>query len=202
MINWLKSLFTKSNDSDFKDQIKSNILISQRIIALIAIISKVHQGNSDGLVSWVNDDNISNFFSEDEKKFFNETEPNQESLEFFSWKAEATVSLLWALNKIDIFPNLHEQYDIFELPIIKEIIDSPNNFIQTSVLRNEKEIREKELDLIHQHHRVRFNSGNLFESDNDIPREQLNYNIVYERRYGLSWIVDVNEKWDSVSTDT
>jgi hypothetical protein len=36
----------------------------------------------------------------------------------------------------------------------------------------------------------------------DPPIDELNPGIVYERRYGLSWLVGWGDDWDNVPTDT
>jgi hypothetical protein len=45
-----------------------------------------------------------------------------------------------------------------------------------------------------------FNNG---EPDEDgININELNSGIVYERRYGMSWVLGYGESWDDVPTDT
>ena len=115
----------------------------------------------------------------------------------FSWRAEALTSLLWSTRLIEDMPALNEQFDVYSVEGLSTIIHDPIAFKQQLKLRPEDEIREMEEDLQHQHWRVR--DAELF--DKEMP-EELNSGIVYERRYGLSWLVGWGEGWDDVPTDT
>jgi len=208
MFNWFKKNKVTAPDVEpLESEIHNSQAVAQRLISIIAITSKVHNLNSEKILEWVKNNNIEKYFSDSEKEFFYNENPNQDKLVHFSWQAEAAVSLLWALNILKEMPNLNQQFDIYKLEEIGKIVDSPTQFISSAVLRNKNEIKEKENDLVHQHWRLRdaelFNASRFIEKDpEELPLEELDYNIVYQRRYGLSWLVWTNEEWDTVSTDT
>jgi len=54
-----------------------------------------------------------------------------------------------------------------------------------------------EYDLFDSHWKVR--DAQLHNKE--MPKE-LNGSVVYERRYGMSWIIGHGENWDDVPTDT
>ncbi len=207
MFNWFKNKVSQPDVETLESKIRNSKAVAQRLVSIIAITSKVHNMHSENFLEWVKNNNIEKYFSDSEKDFFYNENPNQDKLTHFSWKAEAAVSLLWALNILNKMPNLNQQFDIYELEEIRNIVNDPTQFISLAVLRNQNEIRKMESDLVHQHWRLRdaelFNSSRFFEKEPDeIPLEELDYNIVYQRRYGLSWLVWTNEEWDAVSTDT
>lgn len=205
MFGWFKKREKAANDeSDYEDEeldeleIRSAKEVAERLLSLIAMVSRVHEEDQEKLGSWINKHQIENYFSDEEKRFFYAKEPEQNDLVNFSWRAEAAVSLFWALNIINEMPPLNEQCGIFEIEGIGNIINNPYSFIQSAQLRSDDELKEKESDLYHQHWRVR--DAQLFQKE--MP-DELNPSIVYERRYALSWVVGWGEDdWDDVPTDT
>jgi hypothetical protein len=80
-------------------------------------------------------------------------------------------------------------------------------FLSTAVMRSYDEIGEMEHYLYHQHWRVRdrdygFNVGIRIHSNDQPPLDELDSGIVYERRYGMSWVAGWGDSWDDVPTDT
>jgi hypothetical protein len=102
---------------------------------------------------------LQQFLSAAEVAFVDEKTPSEESRVAFSWRAEAMVSLLWALNGLPEMPPLMMQFEVFGVEMVKSALKDPHI-------------------------------------------EELNHGIVYERRYGLSWLVGWGEDWDNVPTDT
>lgn len=117
------------------------------------------------------------------------------------------VSLLWALNAVSEMPPLDEQFDVFDVDMVRKALKDPLSFVSTARLRNTQEISEMEAHLYHQHWRVRdaelVGVGKYIEPQPDEPPiEDLHPGVVYERRYGLSWLVGWGDDWDNVPTDT
>lgn len=185
---------------------KSAEQTAQRVLALLVVVGKVH--DPERSVGWMKKHNLQRFLSPAEAAFVEEARPPEESRIAFSWRAEAIVSLLWALNVLPDMPTFNEQFAIFDVEMVRAALNDPLTFVSQARLRDAQEISDMESNLYHQHWRVRdrdlgLNVGKTLEPHpGDPPIEELNSGIVYERRYGLSWLVGWGEDWDNVSTDT
>lgn len=178
---------------------------AQRVLGLLAVIGKVQDPDQSG--AWVEKHSIHQYLSPEEVAFIQNGSPSEDSLATFSWRAEAIVSLIWALGGVSEMPPFNEQFSVFENELIICAINDPVNFLANAQLRNAKEIDDMEGHLYHQHWRVRDADlvgfgDRLDPSPDDPPFDELNHGIVYERRYALSWLVGWDEDWDNVRTDT
>ena len=171
--------------------------VAKRALALLAMVSRVHESNTEDLYKWVANNKIDNYFTAREEAIFYQEELSHGEKVEYSWKAESLVSLLWSLNIIDPYPSLNSQADIYSYKNVLDAINDPLSFLSLAKLRSIKEIEDKESELYHQHWRVR--DAELFNKP--IPPE-LDPGIVYERRYGLSWVVGWGDGWEDVPTDT
>lgn len=178
-------------------QLRSPKDVAQRCLALLAIIQHSDKPK-DKFISWVKENNIASYFSHEEKLFFETPKPTQKQLMKFSWRVEALVPLLWALGHIEKLPPLNVQAsNLGSFAGVKLAIDNPKQFIASAKLRKDTDIREAEEDLYNQHWRVRDAQLN-----NKAMPNELDPDIVFERRYALSWLVGWGENWDDVPTDT
>ena len=184
---------------------KSPREVAERVLALIVVVRTVH--NPDGTMSWMRTHSLERYLSANEARFVAQDDPSHESQVEFSWRAEAVVSLLWALSGLAEMPKMDQEFSVFESEMIGEAIENPETFLSTAKLRPAEELNEMEQFLYHQHWRVR--DYQLFPkrqrdplSDGEQPIEELNPEIVYERRYGMSWLVGWGRDWDNVPTDT
>jgi hypothetical protein len=186
---------------EFKDEsqmkIRDSLSIAKRCIALLAMIGRVHEPDKNSMFKWVKEKDIDQYFTSREKLIFYKKELTEREKMEFSWRAEALVSLLWSLGVIENYPDLKNQYDIYKHDLVLAAIKDPNEFIAKAKTRPESEIEEMESKLYNQHWRVR--DAELFQKN--MPSE-LNPGIVYERRYGLSWVVGWGDSWEDVPTDT
>ncbi len=105
-------------------------------------------------------------------------------------------------------PPLSEQFWVLDTDFIEAAMKNPNSLRLSAAKRPSQEIEAMEGFLYHQHWRVRdrqleFNVGasNPLEPG-EIPVDELNSSVVYERRYGLSWVSGWGDDWDDVPTDT
>lgn len=171
---------------------KSSEQTAQRVLALLVAVGKVH--DPERCVAWMKKHNLQRFLSPAEAAFVEEETPSEESRVAFSWRAEAMVSLLWALKALPEMPPLNEQLDVFRVEVVRAAVEDPLAFVSSARLRDPKEISDMESNLYHQHWRVRdaelVGIGRFLEPQpGDPPIEDLDPGIVYERRYGLSWLV-------------
>lgn len=197
LLSFVVGGFVLEKETDSEMELRSADEVAKRILALIAVTERVYEQPPVTIEKWVKHHSIHQYFSPDEQQFFyNGTITDQEKAAF-SWKAEAMVPLIWSLGGISELPPLNEKIDLSTIKMIENALVNPELFIKSAKLRNKQEIMNAEADLYHQHWRVR--DADLF--DKQMP-EELDPGIVYERRYGASWLVGWGEDWDNVPTDT
>lgn len=178
---------------------------ARRVLALLVVVGRVH--DPERCVAWMKKHDLEPVLSPAELAFVRQEAPTEEARVAFSWRAEAMVSLLWALNALPEMPAFNEQFDVFEVEMVGAALKDPHAFVSAARLRSAEEIGEMEHRLYHQHWRVRdaqFGGfAKLLEPDpDDPPIEDLHPGIVYERRYALSWLAGWGDDWDHVPTDT
>ncbi len=185
------------SDADHEITPQSAPTVAKRVLALLAIVDKAHNQNAGNLYAWVAAHKICNFFSADEEKFFSDAEPSQQDIVTYSWRAEALVPLLWGLGMLEKLPPLNSAISWDKINGLDDIVSDPERFVQTAQLREKEVLDEAEANLYQQHWRVR--DAQLFGKP--MP-EELDPGIVFERRYGASWMVGWGNDWDNVPTDT
>jgi len=177
--------------------------VAQRVLGVIASVGKVYFPEKNQV--WIEQNSIEQFLSPEEVKFINNPKPEDDDRVNFSWKIEALVSLLWSLEGLDEMPAFNEQFDVWGNELVLKAIRSTKEFLADAKLKDDEVLTQMESFLYHQHWRVRdrdmgFNNGEPDEDDINI--NELNSGIVYERRYGMSWVLGYGESWDDVPTDT
>ncbi|AXT52926.1 DUF4272 domain-containing protein [Aquimarina sp. BL5] len=192
--------------TEFEDEqedeivVRKPIEVAERVLALLAVIGKVHQGNDSKFTDWFNNNSIEKYLSHQETIFLNMDSPKQNTIRDFSWRAEALTSLLWGINMIERMPPLNQKFDVYSINGLSEIINDPNEFKNKIKLRTDSDLNNMEEELYNQHWRVR--DAQLFGIfEKEMPAE-LDPSVVYERRYGMSWLVGWGDDWDHVPTDT
>ncbi len=168
---------------------------AERLLAILAVVGRAHQ--PEDARKWWESHGIENYLSPCETSFVNNPSPTDSEMAAFSWRAEGAVSIVWALGGLSAMPPPNRQFDLFQVEMVRDAMSSPSKFLATAQLRPEQEIEELESDIYHQHWRVR--DAQLFQKE--MPPE-LDPEIVYERRYALSWLVGWGSCWDDVPTDT
>lgn len=203
MWKWFKKKNSDKIQTEIVDEeddeiiIRKPIIVAERILGLLAVIGKVHQGNDSKFTDWFIKNSIEQYLSHQETVFINTDSPEQNVIRNFSWKAEALTSLLWGINLISDMPALNKEFDVYSVSGLSEIINNPDEFKKNIKLRPDSDLNKMENELYNQHWRVR--DAQLFGKD--MPSE-LNPSIVYERRYGMSWLAGWGDDWDDVPTDT
>lgn len=195
-----------TEDKDIELVERSSLEIAERCLALIAVVARSKE--QPWINDWVERFQIISYLSTAERDFYLSTEPDSQSVVNFSWRAEALVSLVWSLNGIADMPPLSDQYWILEDDFIAAAMKNPNSFRLSAAKRPSEEINKMEGFLYHQHWRVRdkqlgFNNGAKIPLEpGELPIDDLNPSVVYERRYGMTWVTGEGENWDEVPTDT
>ena len=184
-------------------KIRTTSEIAKRVLGLIATIGKVHFSAENQ--KWIEENGISQYLTPLELDFIESENPEHKDSVSFSWKAEALVPLIWSLKGLDEMPGFDEQFDAFSNSMVIKAVRDTKKFLTSAILRSKEELDQMESFLYHQHWRVRdrdlgFNNDQPDGSDPDM--DELNTGIVYERRYGMSWVSGFGESWDDVPTDT
>jgi hypothetical protein len=102
-----------------------------------------------------------------------------------------------ALGHINSVYPLNHRVDLPSIPAAHAAFQDPARFLSQAVARPSEQLDATEGEVYHEHWRVR--DAQLF--GRPMPPE-LDPDIVYERRYALSWVVGFGEDWDDVPTDT
>jgi hypothetical protein len=171
--------------------------VAERSLALLAAIDHAHRRPEQAQFYRPLPAQFCAHLSEAEAAFLATPVPSEHDRVQFSWRAEALVSLLWALGHIPSLYPLNHQADLGSVAVIQAALASPDHFVASAVLRTPQVLQEAEDDLYQHHWRVR--DAQLFGKA--MPSD-LDAEVVCERRYGLSWVVGWGDSWDDVPTDT
>jgi len=172
--------------------------VAERCLALMALLNRVHGTPHDQVLKWIEDHGVTTYLSAKEHEFIFDVAPSQRARDVFSWRAEALAVLLWALGGYSQLPPLNEPVHLNRSNEMFSLADQqPRLFLHQAQLRRGSDLDDAEADLYRQHWRVRDAQINRRQMPSDLDPD-----IVYERRYALSWLVGWGSDWDDVPTDT
>jgi len=178
--------------------------VGARTLALLAVIGKAHRPQD--VRPWVEKHGVARYLSPVESRFFERPRPPKAIRVSMSWRTEALAALLWALRGTTNMPSLAVPFDVWSNELARRALKDPSAFLRNVRLRPKSEIVNMEAFLYRQHWRVRdaelSGPGAHIREPGDPPLEELDPEIVYERRYALSWLIAPQTEWDSVPTDT
>jgi len=177
--------------------VRSPSEVAERSLALLAAIDHAHRRPEQAQSYRPLPVRFCAHLSEAEAAFLATPEPSEHDRVQFSWRAEALVSLLWALGHIPSLYPLNRQAELRSIAVIQAALASPDSFVASAALRPTSVLQEAEDELYQHHWRVR--DAQLFGKP--MPSD-LDAEVVFERRYGLSWLVGWGDTWDDVPTDT
>jgi hypothetical protein len=194
------ALLNKPDDEmdDVEDEIRSAEEIARRALTLAAVISCAYGDPRAAVSDWLKQENLWQETTPLERAFL-EKDVDEKTRREFTWKIEALIPLLWAINKIDEMPDIKTQCDTE--PLKQAVIWPPNptkDYIGSSTLRDE-EVIYKEYEKVYQAHwKVRDARLNKKK----IPKK-FDPEVVYERHYGFNWVIGyMGQNWDDITTDT
>lgn len=189
---------TYEEDEFIDDQIKTANEIARRAIVLGALISTVYGEPLEKVCSWLKAEKLWEELSPEELNYLNN--PNDQKLQIYlSWRSEALIVLLWAINKISSLPPLTVECD---LALIKKALVTPTHstqqFISSAYLRDEEEILQQYEIVYDSHWSVR----DAKIHGKPIPNN-LNSGVVYERHFGFNYVTGYcSLPWDEITCDT
>ncbi|PCI29565.1 hypothetical protein COB55_01960 [Candidatus Wolfebacteria bacterium] len=180
-------------------KIRSKKEIAQRAIALAIVAVKGEEVlKQDTLTELMDTFSARDFFTSEEKKFIENTNPPQQAKINFTWKYECYWVMLWVLGYIEKLDYPDHVGDVSKSAKILRDAGSYENLLKNSVLREPKEILDQ-ADLIYRYHWACVNAR-LNEED---PPSELDSGVVVERHRALNWLVSYSDQdWDDVTTDT
>lgn len=183
---------------DVEDEVRSAEQIAKRALALAAVVSCAYGDSKEDVSRWLKNEKLWDDLSPSEKTFL-ETETSTETNAELTWKIEALIPLLWAINKIDEMPGIDKQCDTD--PLKQAVIWSPDathEYISSSELRDEDEIFDEYEKVYQAHWEVRDAQLN-----NKTMPKKYDPEVVYERHYGFNWLTGyMGQGWDDITTDT
>lgn len=171
--------------------------IAARCLILQGIGAVAYGCNAKPIVDWFSEQNLTVHISPEEERFFKSKRREKKQCYRFQWHAEAEWTLLWLVGKVDSLGLPTQTCDTRRLvdEIIPPLGDSVKRFLSTAKLRSSGEILaedDRTYNLWCYVHQARRNERAL--------PEDLNYFVLYERRYAFEWL-DGFQEWDKVTCD-
>lgn len=182
---------SEETGGELTDKIRSPHEVAERTLALFSIVAITFGAPKNEIMEWLLETTLINVLTPKEKGYLNNASTN-ESISF-SWKSEALLILVWALNLIETIPasNLECDASIFQeiLPPFFDI--SEEEFIFNAKLRDDNELFDMGVILQDEHAQAR--------ASND----KIRIEILQERHHAINWILGYyNQVWDEITTDT
>jgi hypothetical protein len=172
--------------------------VAKRALILAAVTSCTVNEPRSAVIAWLKYEKLWRETTPMERKYLLERVSSRRKI-VFSWRIEALVPLLWALNKIQRMPKLSERC----VPASLEgtVIRPPHptrQYIASASLRSEAEISAEYENIYQAHWKVR----DAWRK-NKSPPKRFDPEVVQERHHGFNWLMGyMNQPWDDVTTDT
>ena len=172
--------------------------VARRCLILYAVVAAGHKSPREELVRWLLREALWESVSTEESAFLRSSSPSRQQMIGATWRAEALLTLLWALARIQALPPPTGQCDV---PLIRSalppLLGSTSEFISKASIRNEAEIIDVHEDTYQAHWAVR----DAVINDRPVP-DRYNLEILQERHHALNWLIFPEQGWDDVTTDT
>ena len=172
--------------------------IARRAIALLCVIACACGDAKDQVTAWLKCESLWDELSPKEASFLDGRHSEQDRKNM-TWRVEAAVPLLWAIQKIDTMPPLATQCET--APLVKVMVFPPaptKDFVRTARLRPADEISDEYERVYESHWRVR----DAQIHGKPLP-EDVDPGVVAERHHGFNWLIGyMGQAWDDISTDT
>lgn len=172
--------------------------VAQRALALAAVISCAYGAKKPAVMQWLKKEKLWTEATPAERKFLLQATSAKAKIAF-TWKIEALVPLLWAMNRIDKMPGIARQCDPESLK--HAVVWPPHptrEYVSSCALRSEDEISMEYEKVYRAHWRVR----DAQARGKPVPRT-LDAEVVQERHHGFNWLTGyMGQSWDDITTDT
>ncbi len=181
----------------FKERTLGDVV--KRCLVLYGVLGAGHGVPRSDVIEWLTRESLLDSISPQEHLLLLGSTPTQQQLTNATWRAEALVPIIWALNLFEAIP---EPTRLCDLELIQknipEIGSSTASFVSEARLRSADQIADANHEIYHIHWSVR--DARLF--GRPIPNS-LVPGVVQERHYALNWLIGyLDQDWDDVTTDT
>jgi predicted small lipoprotein YifL len=117
--------------------------VAKRAVVLFVLVAVASGDPSETAVAWLQDEELWDTVSPDEKAFFLSDHPAEQEITDALWRSEALWALLWALGKVQALSLPPSQCDMSHLQDVMPGKSAWRGFIDTARLRSESEILDK-----------------------------------------------------------
>jgi hypothetical protein len=179
-------------------RIRSATDAARRCIVLYAVVAAGHSEPRAELVSWLRRENVWDAVSPEEAQLLTCRTLSREQKFAATWRIEALVPLLWAIERIPVFGSPTALCDESVVQAALPALYSPvSQFIAGSRIRNRESIWDAHESIYQIHWTIRDAQLN----EKPIPNGY-NEEIVNEWHHALNWLITTNQEWDDITTDT
>lgn len=185
-----------AHDFNFKAEVRHPYEVAQRVLAILAVLDRTFSEEAAPTLEWVYCYDIDKYFSMAERDFYFARKVSTEDRENFGWLSESLALMLWALGYLEDLPPLNRRFSPMDVPYLYNITTSTSQFLGDACLRS-----DDALVLAEEHHCQAHWQAMHAESSTRAFSCAIDPEIIYERRYALSWLVGWGESWESVPLD-
>jgi hypothetical protein len=185
-------------EDDSEVRLRDALDVARRSIVLYCMSAVGFGAESNRAFSWLQNQNLWDFVSPDEKALLTNEDPSEQQVVEASWRVESLWTLLWSMGKIDSLEFPTDTCDVEKVQDIMPVPDSDcESFLADSTLRSLPEVLDQ-VDLIY---RIHWAVREAQLTGQTMPC-WINPSVVYERHYALNWLVGYADQWDDITTDT
>jgi hypothetical protein len=185
-----------AHDSHFPINARHPFEVAQRVLAILAVLDRACASEAAPTRDWVFAYNIDRYFSDAERDFYFEPNISHDEREDFGWLSESLPPMLWALGYLEEMPLLNKRFELENIPYLYQITHSTAQFLADACLRHDDALSIAE----EQHCQAHWRAIHAECSSQPIE-DVIDPDIIYERRYAISWLVGWGESWDNVPID-
>jgi hypothetical protein len=185
--------------TDQPDRVRSAEEIARRALTLFAIVGLGLKTPRHEIAYWLRNEGLWAELTPSELAFVSAEHPSKQQILNASWRSEALLVLLWALDKVDTLPPANQQCDtsLFQklLPPFADMTAS--QFVASAARRSDEALIGLAEETLQLHWKAR---------DAKIhgrAAPTLDIEIVQERHHAINWATGYEGlPWDEVTTDT
>jgi Domain of unknown function (DUF4272) len=185
-----------THDSSFEINARHPFEVAQRVLAILAVLDRACSFEAAPTVDWVYAYNIDKYFSDAERDFYFSPQVSDEDRSDFGWLSESLPPMLWALGYLEEMPKLNKRFVLENIPYLYQIINSTAQFLGDACLRHDDALSIAE----EQHCQAHWQAMQSGKKAKPV-KELIDPDIIYERRYAISWLVGLGDSWDNVPLD-
>lgn len=182
------------------DEVRDAAQIARRALALFGSVGLALGAPRKDILKWLKEEALWAELAPSELAFLSAKRPTTKQKINASWKSEALIVLLWALEKVERLPPPDEQCDtsVFQQHLPPFLQMPASEYISAATRRSDDVLLEMADELLNLHWQARDASlhGRSMPPGLDIE-------IIQERHHAINWVIGYDgAPWDEVTTDT